>query len=87
MKKALHQLWLDNTEEIFGRNRGCPQVKELTGLIQQNRDRLSDTLTDAQKEALEKYDDCYAELNDFYFEQVFVGGFRLGMQLALEGLL
>ena len=87
MKNALHQLWLDNTEKIFGSNRSYPQVKELTSLIQQSRDKLSSTLTDEQKAILEKYDDCYAALHDFYFEQVFAGGFRLGMQLALAGLL
>ncbi|MBE6690447.1 MAG: hypothetical protein E7590_04105 [Ruminococcaceae bacterium] len=87
MKNALHQLWLDNTEDIFNRDRGCPQVKELTDLIQRNREKLSEALSDAQKETLEKYDDCCAELHDLYFERFFESGFRLGVQLTLAGLL
>lgn len=87
MKNALHELWLNNTEEFFGRNRDHAKVKELTALIQRNREKLCNSLTDEQKSTLEKYDDCYAELHDFYFEQIFSEGFRLGMQLALAGLL
>ncbi|MBQ8341193.1 MAG: hypothetical protein IJY22_02305 [Clostridia bacterium] len=87
MKHTLHQLWLDNTEEIWQHNRDCPEIKELTALIQRNREKLCNSLTDEQKSTLEKYDDCYAELHDFYFEQIFSEGFRLGMQLALAGLL
>lgn len=87
MKNALHDLWLNNTEDFFGRNRDHAKVKGLTALIQRNREKLCDSLTDEQKAALEKYDDCYAELHDFYFEQIFSEGFRLGTQLALAGFL
>lgn len=86
MKNTIHRLWIDHTEEIFNRNRDCPKIKELTALIQHNRNELCRNFSEESKRLLEAYDDCYAGLHDLYFEQVFAGGFRLGMQLALAGL-
>ena len=43
-------------------------------------------LTDKQKETLEKFDDCYAELTEINEREIFVYAFRLGMQIAIEVL-
>ena len=37
-----------------------------------------------QKETLEKFDDCYAELTDINEREIFVYAFRLGMRIAIE---
>ena len=37
-----------------------------------------------QKEVLEKFDDCYAELTDINEREIFVYAFRLGARIAIE---
>jgi hypothetical protein len=44
-----------------------------------HHEALSGTLTDKQKELLEKFDDCYGELTDISEREVFVYAFRLGV--------
>ena len=85
MKNILYQLWKDYEEEIFNQNRNCPQLKKLINVNQLDRDTLSQSFTDEQKELLEKYDDSCAYLHDLYYERIFESGFRMGMRLALAG--
>ena len=61
-------------------------VKELMGYIADHHNNLLATLTDKQKEILEKFDDCYAELTDINEREIFVYAFRLGARIAIEVL-
>ena len=81
-------------EELFYGNI-CPntdcrstdkETKQLMGYIADHHDALSRELTDKQKEILEKFDDCYAELTDINEREIFVYAFRLGAQIAIEVL-
>ena len=81
-------------EELFYGNL-CPntdcrskenEVKELMGYIADHHDNLLSTLMDKQKEILEKFDDCYAELTDINEREIFVYAFRLGARIAIEVL-
>ena len=56
------------------------------GYIADHHDTLLKELTDKQKEILEKFDDCYAELTDINEREIFVYAFRLGAQIAIEVL-
>ena len=62
MKSILEELWYGN----IGPNTGCrdasAEEKQLMGYISKHHEDLESTLTDKQKETLEKFDDCYAEL-------------------------
>ena len=51
-----------------------------------NRDELSETLTDKQAEALEKYDDALNEMHFLAERSSFRYGFSLGIQLMTESL-
>ena len=51
-----------------------------------HHDNLQATLTDKQKEVLEKFDDCYAELTDINEREIFVYAFQLGARIAIEVL-
>ena len=84
MKSILEELWYGNIcpETIFRRTNKA--TKELAGYIATHHDNLSATLTDKQKEMLEKFDDCYAELTDIYEREIFVSAFRLGARVAIE---
>ncbi len=49
-----------------------------------NRDKLSDTLAEEQKELLEKYDDAGNEIHSLAEEAAFHCGFSLGVRLMME---
>ena len=53
------------------------------GYTVDHHDALLGMLTDKQKETLEKFDDCYAELTDINEREIFVYAFRLGMRIAI----
>lgn len=86
MKSILEELWYGNV----GPNAGCrdasPEVKQLMGYLADHHDELQATLTDKQKEILEKLDDCYGELMETSERELFVYAFRLGAQIAIEVL-
>lgn len=81
-------------EELFYGNI-CPntdcrsydkETKQLMGYIADHHDSLLSTLTDQQKETLEKFDDCYNELTDINEREIFVYAFKLGMRIAIDVL-
>ena len=81
-------------EELFYGN-VCPntdcrstekETKQLMDYIADHHDTLLKELTDKQKETLEKFDDCYAELTDINEREIFVYAFCLGAQIAIEVL-
>ncbi len=49
--------------------------------------QLDDTLTDKQKETLEKFEECMNEMHSITERDAFSYGFRLGVQLMTEALL
>ena len=82
-------------EELFYGN-VCPssdcrskdgQTKKLMEHLANHHEELNNTLTDKQKELLEKFDDCYSELTDINEREIFVYAFRLGARIAIEVLL
>ena len=60
--------------------------KNLLNLMGKNRDNLSATLTEEQKETLAKYDDCVNEMYGIIEREIFAYGFRLGGRLMMETL-
>ena len=62
------------------------EAKQLMKYIADHHDNLQSSLMDKQKEVLEKFDDCYAELTDINEREIFVYAFRLGARIAIEVL-
>lgn len=60
------------------------EAKKLMGYVVDHHENLHATLTDEQKEILEKLDDCYADLASENEREVFVYAFKLGARMALE---
>ena len=48
---------------------------------------MDGTLTEMQKEALEKFEDCMNEMHSITERDAFSYGFRLGVQLMAESFL
>lgn len=74
----------DQMAWVGAMNAICERFKHLLSLMGKNRDNLSDTLTEQQKENLAKYDDAVNEMNSIAEEAAFHCGFSLGVRLVME---
>lgn len=82
----LEEFWYGNInpqEQSKDNNRA---IKELLNLMGRNRDRLCETMTEEQREVLEKYDDCVNEMYSLIEAAIFTYAFRLGGRLMLATL-
>ena len=61
-------------------------MKQLMKYMARHHDDLLKTMTDAQKEIFEKFDDCWSEYASLAEAAIFEYAFRLGMRLAIETL-
>ena len=80
----LDELWYGNInpqEQSKDNNRA---IRELLNLMGRNRDRLHDSLTEEQRETLEKYDDCVNEMYGLIESEIFSYAFRLGGRLMCK---
>ena len=84
MRSILEELWHGNICPNTGCREATKAAKELMEYIADHHDNLLATLTDKQREILEKFDDCYAELTDINEREIFVYAFRLGARIAIE---
>ena len=62
------------------------EYAHLLHLLSRNSTELEETLTEAQKEVFEKYNDCYAEISDVNEVTAFTLGFKIGLRLAVEAM-
>ncbi len=86
MKSMIEELWYGNIipqeDGIFNK----PEFKELLGYTARHRGDLEETLTDKQKELLDKMMDNRNEFDSLAETRVFAYGFKLGAKLMLEML-
>lgn len=86
MKSIITELWYGN---IIPQENGIfnkPEFKELLGYIDRHRGELEETLTEKQKELLEKLIDNRNEFNSLAKAKVFEYGFKFGAKMMLEML-
>ena len=57
----INELWYGNVSPFEQCTCDDKRLKELLKVVARNREELDGTLTDKQKEILEKFDDCYNE--------------------------
>ena len=82
----LEDLWygnIDPHETVLNDDR---RFKNLLALMGKNRDKLSNTLTEQQKESLAKYDDAVNELHSLTELSAFRYGFLLGIRMMTESV-
>ena len=81
----LEDLWFGNIDPhesaILTDNK---RYKHLLSLMGRIRDELTETLTDKEKEMLEKYDETINEMHSLAEVEAFSCGFRLGVNLMIE---
>ena len=86
MRELLEEFWYGNVtpqEQCINHH---PEVDELLRLADKNLTKLSETLTEAQKELLQKYDESIGELNSIMERELFIYAFRLGGRFMVETL-
>lgn len=86
MRKLLEEFWYGNVfpQEQYAAQH--PDIKPLLRLVEKNRTSLTETLTEAQQEILQKYDDAVSEMNSILEREIFIYSFRLGGRFAVETL-
>ena len=83
---TLEDLWYGNIDPHKAILQDDNQFKNLLSLMGRNRDQLSDTLTEQQKETLEKYDTAINEMHSLAELSAFRYGFSLGVRLMAESI-
>ena len=75
MMKTIDELWYGNVSPFEQCARGDKRLKELLKLVAGNRDELDDTLTDKQKDILEKFEECMNEISSviLYPKRIVIG--------------
>ena len=83
---VLEDLWYGNISPHETFLNGNCRFKNLLSLMGKNRDNLSDTLTEQQKEILSKYDDAVNEMHSLAEQEAFQCGFSLGIRIIIESI-
>ncbi len=86
MRNILEAFWYGNINPLEQSTEKSQTIKELLKLMGRNRDRLNDSMTAEQREALEKYDDCINEMHSIIELEIFSYAFRLGGRFMLATL-
>ena len=61
-----------------------PEYQKLKTLADKNEDLLKETLSDEQKELLDKLTECITDISSISERDMFIVGFRLGMKLMID---
>ena len=83
----IKELWYGNIAPFEQCTRGDKQLKELLKLVARNKEELDASLTEKQKEILEKFEENMNEMHGITERDAFSYGFRLGVQLMAEAFL
>ena len=86
MRKLLEEFWYGNIFPQEQYTAQHPDIKPLLRLVEKNKTSLAETLTEAQKEILQKYDDAVSEMNGILEREIFIYAFRLGGRFIVETL-
>ena len=81
--KILEEFWYGNIEPTEY-DTSSTEFKKLLELICRNEEKLRSSMTDEQKELLEKYSDCMQEYQAITACLIFQNGFKLGARMMLE---
>ena len=62
----------------------APEYQKLKALADKNENLLKETLSDEQKELLEKLTESITDISSISERDMFIAGFRLGMKLMID---
>ena len=62
----------------------APEYQKLKALADRNEDLLRESLSDEQKELLDKLIESFTDISSILERDMFIEGFRLGMKLMID---
>ena len=84
MSKILKEFYNGNIVPCNQTGDNSQYIQDLLHLIENNRKRLCQSLTEEQKEILAKYDCQMDEMIELIREDSFISGYRLGTRMTAE---
>lgn len=84
--KIIEELWYGHIRPNDRAFQKDTRIAELTELVARNEDELVSCLDNDEKDIFHKYQAIRGELKELCECEIFIKGFRLGMQLTVEGM-
>ena len=87
MESIIEELYYGNITPSERSFRRTGEYAHILQLITRNEEKLTEALTEAQKETFEKFKDGTSELNGMTEITAFTLGFKLGLRLTAEAFI
>ena len=87
MESVIEELYYGNITPPERSCRRSGEYAHILHLITRHEEKLTEALTEAQKETFEKYKDATSELNGMTEVTAFTVGFKLRMRLTAEAFI
>ena len=87
MESIIEELYYGNITPSERSFRRTGEYAHILQLITRNEEKLTEALTEAQKETFEKFKDGTSELNGMTEVTAFTLGFKLGLRLTAEAFI
>ena len=87
MESIIEELYYGNITPAERSYCKTGEYAHILQLVTRNEEKLTDTLTEAQKETFEKFKDGTSELSSMTEVTAFTIGFKLGLRLTAEAFI
>lgn len=87
MKSIINELWHGNIIPQEDSRTNSNEMKELLNYMARHHEDLEKSFTDNQKEAFEKFHDCFSEYMGLTEAAIFEYAFKFGIQIVVNALL
>ena len=87
MESIIEEMYYGNITPSECSFRRTGEYAHILQLVTQNEEKLTETLTEAQKETFEKFKDSTSEISSMTEVTVFTLGFKLGLRLTAEAFI
>ena len=87
MESIIEELYYGNITPAERSFRRTGEYAHILQLVTQNEEKLTETLTEAQKETFEKFKNSTSEISSMTEVTAFTLGFKLGLRLTAEAFI
>ena len=87
MRSIIEELYYENITPAERSYRRTGEYAYILQLVARNGEKLTETLTKAQKETFEKFNDGTSEISSMTEVTAFTLGFKLGLRLTAEAFI
>lgn len=87
MESIIEELYYGNITPSERSYRRTGEYAHILQLVTRNEEKLTETLTEAQKETFEKFKDSTSDISSMTEVTAFTLGFKLGLRLTAEAFI